>query len=178
MKKEILIVDGYNVIGNWPELAKLKKEDHLADARDQLLSVLAEYRRFEDIRIILVFDAMYVPGVTQRYDQYNVEVVWTKEDETADSYIEQLAGELSNRLTQVTVVTSDQAEQWTIFSRGAMRISSREFLQVIQRTKAAITHTARHYQNHTSQRRIPWNGQQLFLLEKLRDTLSDKKSKQ
>ncbi|WP_125980543.1 NYN domain-containing protein [Loigolactobacillus iwatensis] len=176
MMHEILIVDGYNVIGNWPELAKLKQDDHLADARDQLLAQLAEYRKYEEARIILVFDAMYVPGITQRYDQYNLEVVWTKEDQTADSYIEKIAGELNNRLTQVTVVTSDQAEQWTVFSRGAIRISSPEFKKVIQQTKSAILRDAQHYQDVALRRRSPWNNQQLFRLEKLRDELSDDKA--
>lgn len=118
MKKQILIADGYNIIGNWPELNKLKQNDHLADARDSLLQTLSEYRKFREIEIILVFDAMYVPGIKQSYEQYNLEVVFTEEDETADSYIEALAGKLMSPINQVTVVSSDQAEQWTIFSRG------------------------------------------------------------
>ena len=128
MKKQILIADGYNIIGNWPELNKLKQNDHLADARDRLLQILSEYRKFREIEVILVFDAMYVPGIKQSYVQYNLEVVFTDEDETADSYIEGLAGKLMSPITQVTVVSSDQAEQWTIFSRGALRVSSHDFI--------------------------------------------------
>ncbi len=70
MKKQILIADGYNIIGNWPELNKLKQNDHLADARDRLLQILSEYRKFREIEVILVFDAMYVPGIKQSYVQY------------------------------------------------------------------------------------------------------------
>ncbi|MFD1318442.1 NYN domain-containing protein [Loigolactobacillus zhaoyuanensis] len=173
MMHEILIIDGYNVIGNWPELDQLKQADKLADARDELLGQLAEFRKYEDAEIILVFDAMYVPGITQRYDQYNLQVVWTQEDETADSYIEKLAVKLQNRLTQITVVTSDQAEQWTIFSRGAVRISSREFKMVIQRAKAAISRDVRHYHDTDLRRRSPWDQQQLLSLAKLRDNLTN-----
>ncbi|KRM99805.1 NYN domain-containing protein [Loigolactobacillus rennini] len=176
MKHEILIIDGYNVIGNWPELAKLKNADQLADARDQLLAQLAEFRKYEDAKIILVFDAMYVPGITQSYAQYDLQVVWTQEDETADSYIEKLAGKLQNRLNQVTVVTSDQAEQWTVFSRGAFRISSREFKLMINRAKAEIAQDVRHYRESERNRRSPWDTQQLFSLARLRDQLAQDKS--
>ncbi len=96
----------------------MKQNDHLADARDRLLQILSEYRKFREIEVILVFDAMYVPGIKQSYVQYNLEVVFTDEDETADSYIEGLAGKLMSPITQVTVVSSDQAEQWTIFFTG------------------------------------------------------------
>ena len=119
MKKQILIADGYNIIGKWPELNKLKQNDHLADARDRLLQILSEYRKFREIEVILVFDAMYVPGIKQSYVQYNLEVVFTDEDETADSYIEGLAGKLMSPITQVTVLSRDQSEQRKNYSRGA-----------------------------------------------------------
>ena len=119
MKEKILIVDAYNMIGNWPELARLKKSDRLEDARDQLLLILSDYHKQSDSKIIVVFDAMYVPGLSKSYKQYSLDVVWTDEGQTADSYIEALAGKLQSRLPQVTVATSDQAEQRTIFSQGA-----------------------------------------------------------
>lgn len=172
MKKQILIADGYNIIGNWPELNKLKQSDRFADARDQLLHTLAEYRKYREIQIILVFDAMYVPGIKQSYEQYNLEVVFTQEDETADSYIEGLAAKLMSPITQVTVVSSDQAEQWTIFSRGALRVSSADFKREIQRTQKEINHDAKHYHDRKMQRNRPWNEQQLAQLAKIRDELS------
>lgn len=64
MKKNILIVDAYNMIGNWPQLDKLKKSDRLEDARDLLLKILSNYRKQANTEIIVVFDAMYVPGMT------------------------------------------------------------------------------------------------------------------
>ena len=121
MKKQVIIIDGYNVIGNWPELAQLKEQDQLAKARDRLLEILTEYRRYTEAEITVVFDAMYVPGITQRYDHYNLEVVFTQQDETADSYIEKLASKVNNHLIQLTVVTSDQAEQWTVFFKRSIK---------------------------------------------------------
>ena len=131
MKKRVLIVDAYNMIGNWPQLDKLKKADRLEDARDQLLKVLSNYRKQMDMEIIVVFDAMYVPGLSKSYQQYDLTIIWTDEGQTADSYIESLAGRLLSPLTQVTVATSDQAEQWTIFSQGALRKPAWELYQDI-----------------------------------------------
>jgi len=176
MKKQILIAEGYNIIGNWPELNKLKQNDHLADARDSLLQTLSEYRKFREIEIILVFDAMYVPGIKQSYEQYNLEVVFTEEDETADSYIEALAGKLMSPINQVTVVSSDQAEQWTIFSRGALRVSSHDFYREIKRTHREIDHDAKRYHSKVMQRNRPWNDDQLERLAQMRDQLSDEKT--
>ena len=67
MKKNILIVDAYNMIGNWPQLDKLKKSDRLEDARDLLLKILSNYRKQANTEIIVVFDAMYVPGMTYKW---------------------------------------------------------------------------------------------------------------
>ena len=105
MKKQLLIVDGYNMIGAWPELVQLKKQERLEDARELLLSRLSNYAKYEGLEIIVVFDAQLVPGIQQTYKKYLLTVVFTKEDETADSYIERLAGEKNDRLTQVTVAT-------------------------------------------------------------------------
>ncbi|MCH4172126.1 MAG: NYN domain-containing protein [Lactobacillus sp.] len=171
MRHEILIVDGYNMIGNWPELAKMKKENHLKDARDTLLDVLSEYKKYEpDIRIILIFDAMYVPGIKEDFTRFNIEVTYTKEDQTADSYIEHLAGELNLPLNQVTVATSDQAEQWTVFSRGALRISAFELYRQMKRTREEIQSDAKHY-DAFNRRNSPWSRRQMLLLEKIRDNI-------
>ncbi|MCD2255424.1 NYN domain-containing protein [Agrilactobacillus fermenti] len=171
MRHEILIVDGYNMIGNWPELAKMKKENHLKDARDNLLDQLSEYKKYEpDMRIILVFDAMYVPGIKENFNQFNIEVVYTQEDQTADSYIEALAEQLNQPLNQVTVATSDQAEQWTVFSRGALRVSAYELYRQMKRTRQEIQSDAKHY-DAANKRNLPWSRHQLLLLEKIRDQL-------
>ena len=111
MKEKILIVDAYNMIGNWPELARLKKADRLEDARDQLLLILSDYHKQSDSKIIVVFDAMYVPGLSKSYKQYSLDVVWTDEGQTADSNIEELAGKLKSRLPKLPVETRVKAEK-------------------------------------------------------------------
>lgn len=118
MKQQLLIVDAYNMIGNWPELNHLKQTDRLPQARDELISMLTEYKKITGLNISLVFDAMYVPGNSKSYRQADLEIIWTSKDQTADSYIEKYAAEKQSRVLQVTVATSDQAEQWVIFSEG------------------------------------------------------------
>lgn len=173
MKKNILIVDAYNMIGNWPKLNKLKLSGRLEEARDQLLRILSNYHKQRDYQIIVVFDAMYVPGgLSKSYRQYGLKIIWTAEDETADTHIESLAKELQNRLTQVTVATSDQAEQWTIFSQGAMRIPAWELYQDIKRANKEVQRQAQKYQDEAAVRRLPWDEQQLQKLAQLREQLS------
>ncbi len=172
MKKRILIVDAYNMIGHWPELEKLKKADRLEEARDKLLYILSDYYKQSNAEIIVVFDAMYVSGLSKSYEQYGLQVVWTDEGQTADSYIEALAGKLQTRLTQVEVATSDGAEQWTIFSQGALRKPAWELYQDIKRAKREVHVAARQYQDQALVRRSPFSDEQLDALAKLRDDLS------
>lgn len=143
----ILVVDGYNIIGAWDELAYLKQKE-ISLARDRLLEMLMEYQAFSGDRVIIVFDALYVKGQESKMAINNVEVIYTKENETADECIERLVKSLKNVKNQVYVATSDYLEQRTIFSRGALRISARELLieingmesnindQLIQHSKA------------------------------------------
>ncbi|MFD1486213.1 NYN domain-containing protein [Lacticaseibacillus baoqingensis] len=174
MRRHILIVDAYNVIGNWPDLAKLKADDKLDAARDRLLQVLAEYRAHEKAEMIVVFDAMYVPGIGQKYDQWDMQIVWTNEDQTADSYIEALAEQNNSPLVQLTVVTSDQAEQWTVFSRGALRISSRDFLREVQRSHREFTSSTDPFIMRQARRNVPWRPEQKAQLDALRRQLEKK----
>lgn len=122
---EILSVDGYNIIGAWPELQELKKKD-LAQARDRLVEILADYKGYTGIHIIVVFDAYIAKGKESKYKNYDIDIIFTKENETADEKIEKLASELVSRTTKVFVATSDSTEQWTIFGQGAFRKSARE----------------------------------------------------
>ncbi|WP_042353204.1 NYN domain-containing protein [Bacillus massiliigorillae] len=125
--RNILLVDGYNIIGAWPELKVLKDRD-LSAARDRLIEILAEYKAYTGYQVIVVFDAYFVQGLERKYKNYNIDVIYTKENETADERIEKLAIELSNIQTQVHVATSDFTEQWAIFGQGALRKSARELL--------------------------------------------------
>jgi uncharacterized protein len=124
---DILLVDGYNIIGAWSELNELKNRD-LSAARDRLVELLADYQGYTGFRVIVVFDAYDVKGIEKKYRNHKVEVIFTKAEETADERIEKLAIELSNIKTQVHVATSDFTEQWAIFGQGALRISARELL--------------------------------------------------
>lgn len=163
MKKQLLIVDGYNMIGAWPELVRLKNQDRLEDARDLLLQRLSNYAKYEGIAVMVVFDAQLVPGITQRYTKYQLDVIFTEEGETADTYIEKVAGERNNLLTQVTVATSDLAEQWVVFSQGALRTSARELYQTLEKNDKNI------------RRNSPWDNTQLEQLENILQDLSRKK---
>jgi hypothetical protein len=134
---DILIVDGYNMIGAWPELIELKKKD-LSAARDRLIELLADYQGFTGFKVIVVFDAYHVRGIEKKYLNHKVEVIYTKSEETADERIEKLATELHHIRNQIYVATSDFTEQWAIFGQGALRISARELLREIEDTKRKI----------------------------------------
>ncbi|MFD0051543.1 NYN domain-containing protein [Actinomycetes bacterium NPDC127524] len=133
----ILLVDGYNIIGAWPELRELKDKD-LAAARDRLIEQMAEYQAFTGDRVIIIFDAQFVQGIARKYNNYKVEVIFTRENETADERIEKMAIDLNNVKTQVHVATSDYTEQWVIFGQGALRKSARELLIEVSQIHADI----------------------------------------
>lgn len=122
---DVLFVDGYNIIGAWSELQKLKRQD-IGLARDRLIEILSEYQAYYRRRVIIVFDALYVKGQEAKMTNQNIELIFTKEDETADECIERLVKEFKTVMNQVYVATSDYLEQRTIFSRGALRISAQE----------------------------------------------------
>lgn len=141
-KEEVLLVDGYNMIGAWPELVTLSSRS-LEDARDRLLAQLADYQGVGGMRVIVVFDAHQVSGRGMTFKQNRIEVVFTKEKETADSCIERLVGELQSRKRQVTVATSDNAEQHVVFGKGALRMTARELLLQVQEQQQLVAKTIR-----------------------------------
>lgn len=128
---DVLLVDGYNIIGAWDELIKLRRRD-IAQARKRLIERMEEYQAYAGNRIIIVFDALYVQGTEHRQIYNGVEIIYTREDETADECIERLVKSLKTVDNEVYVATSDYMEQRTIFSRGALRISARELLLNIE----------------------------------------------
>lgn len=175
MKKELLYVDGYNMIGAWPDLAKLKKIDKMADARDLLLHELSNYAKYEGIEIRIVFDAQLVPGVSKRYDKYEVAVIFTNEGETADSYIEKAVGDENLLLSHVQVATSDLAEQWIIFQKGATRKSANELYKDVNTTKKKIAIDSAVYRMQTKKRNSPLTDKDKKQLEELYFELIDRK---
>lgn len=134
---EYLIVDGYNVINAWKEFAQLRQVN-LEHARELLIAGVAEYAAFKGYRAIVVFDAQEVAGLAATEQIHGIEVVFTNEGETADSWIERRAYELGKTKAKVFVVTSDYAEQINILGAGAYRISSREFREQYHKAKKEI----------------------------------------
>jgi uncharacterized protein len=125
--KEYLLVDGYNIINSWPELLNLTSLS-LEEARTKLIEIMANYQGYMGIKVIVVFDAHLVKGSQQkRYNQFGVEVIYTKEHQTADNYIEKRVQSFPRR-SIVKVATSDKVEQQIILGMGAVRVSSRELL--------------------------------------------------
>lgn len=137
MLQDLLFVDGYNVINSWPELIALK-EENLEHARDKLVDILAGYGAYHDLKVTVVFDAHMVPGQNSSEKIANVEVIYTNEGETADSYIEKMVYYLVHQGQRAYVVTSDYAEQLSILGSGAFRISSRELRQNVEETNKLL----------------------------------------
>lgn len=130
-RKEYLLVDGYNIIFAWKELSELAAVN-LDSARGRLLDILCNYQGIRGCDLIAVFDAYRVKGHdTEILDYHNIHVVYTKEAETADAYIEKFAHE-NGRKYDVTVATSDGLEQVIIRGQGCRLISAREFEEEVQ----------------------------------------------
>lgn len=134
---EYLLVDGYNLIFAWEELSALAKQS-LDAARTRLADILCNYQGYKKCVVILVFDAYRVPGSPGAIEQYhNIHIVYTKEAETADMYIERVTHEIGKQ-RRVRVVTSDGAEQIIILGHGALRVSSRLFQQEVEEVEREI----------------------------------------
>ena len=130
---ECLLVDGYNIIFSWDELNELAKTN-LDHARHRLIDILNNYQGYRKCLLIVVFDAYKIKkniGSIEKND--NIYVVYTKEAQTADNYIEKVTHDLSQKY-HVYVATSDALEQIIVSSRGAMRISAREFELLVKET--------------------------------------------
>ena len=139
-EEEYLLVDGYNIIFAWEELKELFKINIQA-ARDKLMDILSNYQGFKKQTLILVFDAYKVeghPGEVQKY--HNIYVVYTKEAETADQYIEKTVHKIG-RTHQVTVATSDGLEQIIIMGQGARRLSAKGLKEEIEQANIEIRET-------------------------------------
>ena len=134
---EYLLVDGYNIIFAWDALKKLAAED-IAAAREALIGILANYRGWRKCELILVFDAYKVKGNPGSIEKKNgIYVVYTKEAQTADSYIERATYDLGKN-HRVRVATSDNMEQVIILGHGALRISARAFEEEVVEAEGQI----------------------------------------
>nr|WP_317363314.1 translation factor GTPase family protein [uncultured Blautia sp.] len=136
-EKEYLLVDGYNIIFAWEDLNELAKVN-IEGARNKLMDILCNYQGYKKCTLILVFDAYKVEGGQGSVQKYhNIHVVYTKEAETADQYIEKTVHEIGKKY-HVTVATSDALEQVIILGHGADRLSARNLREEIQRMKEEI----------------------------------------
>lgn len=136
-KEDYLLVDGYNIIFSWEELRSLAA-DSMDAARDRLIDILSNFHGTRSGTLILVFDAYKVPGGRGAVSRYhNIYVVYTKEAETADAYIEKTVHKIG-RKGNVTVATSDGLEQVIIFGEGARRMSARELLLEVEASRTEL----------------------------------------
>ena len=134
---EYLLVDGYNVIFAWEHLKELS-ERSLDGARHALINILCNYQGYSKCNLILVFDAYKVKGEHREVETVNnISIVYTKEAETADMFIEKTSHKLA-KTNKVRVVTSDALEQMIILGNGALRVSSRAFLEEVRQAENEI----------------------------------------
>ena len=131
-KQKAIIVDGYNIIFAWDDLAALAKED-LEAARKQLCDVLSNYAGFKKCHMVVVFDGWKVKGNLGEKTQYhNIKVVYTKEGETGDAYIESFVHQIGSNYA-VSVASSDNLVQLSSFRTGVLRMSARELRDEVNR---------------------------------------------
>ena len=139
---EYLLVDGYNVIFAWEDLKELA-HDNIEGARGRLMDILCNYQGFKKCNVILVFDGYKVEGnLMEVYKYHNIHVIYTKEAETADQYIEKVVHQIGRKY-HVTVVTSDAVEQVVTRGQGSDLISSREFREEVEIVEAQISEEAK-----------------------------------
>lgn len=148
--EEYLLVDGYNIIFAWDELNKIAAEN-LDAARKQLCELLCNYQGYRKCRVILVFDAYKVKGGLGSVEKYhNITIVYTREAETADAYIERATYEIG-RQHRVRVATSDGPEQVIILGHGALRLSASAFHEEMAEVQKQIGDTV--FRNNQSEAR-------------------------
>ena len=137
-KRKAIIVDGYNIIFAWSDLAELAKED-LEAARNKLCDILSNYAGFKKCYLVLVFDGWKTKGNPgEKFQHHNIQVVYTKEGETGDAYIESLVAQIGPNYA-VRVASSDALVQLSSFRTGVLRMSSRELLEEIEAANREMT---------------------------------------
>ena len=168
MKDRYLIIDGYNMIGQSQDLSRIAK-DNLEEARDQLLTAIANYNAVITDEVVCVFDAYEQSGPPTEYMYHGVKTIFTKEKETADSYIERYVYDLYEKHTRhITVVTSDMSEQHAIFGAGAYRISSREMWRDLRENEVSVSKELDGFNEQKPRTRIELSHEILKEFEKLR----------
>lgn len=135
-KKEYLFIDGYNIINQWSYYKDMSR--NIENSRIKLIELLVEYQAYRGIKVIIVFDAHLVKGSLEKKEKVDgIEIVYTKEHETADSYIEKQIDKIG-RYERVQVATSDNSIQQIVLARGGTRISAQEMIMELENTKKNI----------------------------------------
>ncbi|HHY20738.1 MAG TPA: NYN domain-containing protein [Bacilli bacterium] len=165
--RQILLVDGYNMIGAWPELRELKQDD-LSLARDRLVEMLADYQAVTGLKVMIVFDAHFVAGIGRKYKNYKIDIIYTRKNETADERIEKLVRQLKRIDTQIYVATSDFVEQAVIFAGGALRKSARELRNEIIVQQQKIAQSVERVKNKAPAKKIALSDELTEIFEKWR----------
>ncbi len=150
---EYLLVDGYNIIFAWEELEAVAREN-LEAARQMLMDILSNYQGIKGCEVILVFDAYKVPrnmGEVTKY--HNIHVVYTKEAETADTFIEKVTYKIAKH-HRVRVATSDGLEQLIILGHGALRVSARAFRAEVEQAEGQIADVLKHHARRSGSQSI------------------------
>lgn len=135
--KDLLLVDGYNIVHAWPELKRLLKTVDYEAARMRLIDIMCDFSAHGNFDTVLVFDAHMKKGSLRHEENYPpIKVVYTAEHETADQFIEKTMNSQDPRLRNIYVATSDALEQTIIFGRGGARLSARELLRMVDQSKS------------------------------------------
>ena len=160
-----VFVDGYNVVNSW-DILKKEKSISLESARQKLIDILDNYGAINGCKVILVFDGYKVAGNRESKYEYNknIVVIFTKDGVTADAYIEKEVNHIGRKY-EVHVVTSDSLEQQTIFQRGAVRISSIEFYNMVFDTSEDIKRSSKKVS--TSHKSTIQDNNDEYILKKL-----------
>lgn len=170
---EYLFVDGYNILNQWESLKKYLAED-LERARIELMEILAEYAHITNTEVILVYDAYLVKKNPESEEDFKgIKVVFTKEFETADHYIERELFEIG-RVRNVRVATSDYIEQQLILSKGGTRISARELEIEVFNAKNKVEDRAKQINLETKNYLNKLDDENIEKLEKIKKDLKHK----
>ncbi|MFA9397120.1 MAG: NYN domain-containing protein [Clostridiaceae bacterium] len=161
---KLVFIDGYNVINSWPNLKQLK-EITFQGAREKLIETLHNYSSFMKYKVYLVFDGYLKSGNLESKEiKDNIVIIYTKEGETADSYIEKKVDSLG-RKKDILVVTSDSLEQQLIFQRGAVRMSSMELYYEVLKMEEDIKQ--KHKKNNSNKKNLLSDRLEKETMEKL-----------
>lgn len=180
-----MIVDGYNIIGAWPELIDLKREN-LELARNRLVEILKEFQVYTGTQVILVFDG-YLTAAPRENTNPNLvkdlrlwiktsgqgkpkklQVLFSKHQETADELIERIVYEMEKQGAHIYVATSDRVEQQITFGEGALRISANELSQRVKQVQTSIQHDVRELANKRNTLADQLDGKVAEIFEKWR----------